>query len=148
MILYTGVKGNVSLMSSDPPFKGNAGYTMVSLKAFLIKCELDINVLLFSLLEKWLYFMLRRKSHKHFSCQNVSISSTFLIRFRFQSYRCKSGIVIFSWKVIITLTVAWTLKSRLYFFFVLAHSFLTLSPWNFMTLYEESFKGFLFKIFF
>ena len=82
------------------------------LRLCMIKYYLDIHVFvsfncLFSSvvsLKKWLPFLLVRSNRemirmKHFSSRETSLSSTFMIRLKFQGYLCKSGITIFVWRV-------------------------------------------------
>ena len=106
------IKGTVSVISNDLPFKCQCPIYKGTLESFVIKYELDINVFvslncLFSLLflgEKDLrnaHSLFIRSNEKlaeinTFRVRKTTISSTFLIRISFQGHRCESGIAIFA----------------------------------------------------
>ena len=86
-------KGAVSIISCDPPWNDdNACFTTVPLKTlsdqvWIMNPGFCFMKLLFYTLIKTLW------------TRKTTLSSTFLIRWRYQGYRCKTSIVIVAWRV-------------------------------------------------
>ena len=98
------LKGTVSVISSEPPCKDdNERFTTVPLMIFIYTVYFNF---WFFFLQKWVaHFLLIRNTEKKiteltlFQSEKTWLSSSFLIRLRFQGYRCKSEIAIFAWRV-------------------------------------------------
>ena len=115
---FVSLRDYIGFISSNPSCKdGNARFTTV----LLIKYELCIIIYNFEkwllsmvvYLQKWLTHFYYRKTYRNdrnktlFYHRVITISSSLLNRWRFQGYRCESGIVISACRVTkITLTVS------------------------------------------
>jgi len=97
----------VSVVSSDPRSKdviiSFVWLSMLDIYGFV---SLNCKILFSGSLRKWFeHFLFIRgngKIHSEintFRFKKITISSTFLIRLKFQGHRCMSGIIIFAWTI-------------------------------------------------